>query len=227
MQHAILLLCALLVGIPLSTCQKTQPQRAPMSAETGTGPERQRAETEYRLVQTELVLAESEELYLVIDLQKKELRLKLKAAVVWNCPLSVVPADSEELGEFVRLFAGNDAILVRRLCAKHMFASQPRTSDSVLAVVGEVVKADPELLQRDVPARFQLLWGPGLILEVGTGIKGKPRSRIKNALVQLRHAIRRPFGEGHVVVKMSPDAALTLYRAAQPGLPTLMYSPPI
>jgi hypothetical protein len=95
----------------------------------------------------------------------------------------------------------------------------------VLAIVGEVVKVDPDLLQRELPERFQLLWDYGLTMEIRTEIAGRPKSIVNGALVEFRHALRRPFGEAHLTLKMDPEAALTLYRAAQPGMPTLLYPP--
>jgi hypothetical protein len=223
----ILLLWAFLVCTALSTCEKKQAEQAsiPPDKNHKNHWDRKSAELEYHLIQAELKLAKSQELYMVLNLQQKELRLKLKGATVWNYPLDIVETDSQEVREFVGRFQDDEGRVVRFLSKKHLFAAQEKTPDSVLAIVSEVVKVDPELLQRYVPARFQLLWGYGLILEIRTDIIGKPKSRIKNTIVQVREALHRPFGEAFIMVKMDSDEALTLYRAAQPGLPTLLYPP--
>ncbi len=171
------------------------------------------------------MLARSEKLYLVVDLERSQLQLKLQGAVVWSYPMQIARPDSQELGEFAMRFMGAEGRVMLPLGGKHLFAGREKTPDSVLAIVGEVVKVDPGLLQRDVPERFQLLWDYGLTMEIRTEIAGQPTSVFKSALVEFRHALRRPFGEAHLIMKMDPEAALTLYRAIQPGLPTLLYPP--
>ncbi|KPJ65282.1 hypothetical protein AMJ44_10585 [candidate division WOR-1 bacterium DG_54_3] len=218
-------LCSFLICTALSTCEKRKSGQSSIPNQTAKKWNRERAELEYRLIQTELKLAKSEELYMVLNFQRKVLRLKLKGAVVWDYPIDIYEADSQEVREFVERFQGDDRRLIRFLSGKHLFAAQHKTPDSILAIVGEAVRANPELLQRDVPARFQLLWGYGLTLEVRTDIVGQPKSPLKSTLVEFRHALRRPFGEAHLIVKMRPADALTLYRAARPGLPTLLYPP--
>jgi hypothetical protein len=218
-------LYSFLICIALSTCGKKESEQTSPLDQSNKNWDRPRVESEYGLIQAELKLALSEELYMVLDFERKELRLKLKGATVWNYPLNLAEADSQEVGEFVQRFQGDAGRLVRFLSEKHLFTSQEKTPDSILAIVSEVVKADVELLQRDVPARFQLLWGYGLILEVRTDIKGIPKSKFKSTIIEVREALRRPFGEARIVVKMAPDDALTLYRAAHPGLPTLLYPP--
>jgi hypothetical protein len=145
--------------------------------------------------------------------------------VVWNHPLEIIETDSQEVREFVERFQGDEERVVRPLSNKYLFTAENKTPDSVLAIISDAVKAKPELMQRDVPGRFQLLWGYGLTLEVRTDIIGKPKSRIKTAIVEIRHALRSPFGQAYIITKMNPEDALTLYRAAHPGLPTLLYPP--
>ncbi len=177
------------------------------------------------MAQTELRLARSDRLYMVLDLEHNQLLLKLRGAVVWDYPLAMARPDSQQMQEFAARFVGQEGRVMLPLCDKHLFAGKDRTPDSVLTIVGQVVRVDPRLLQRDVPERFQLLWDYGLSVEIRTDIAGRPKSVVKGALVEFRHALRRPFGEGHLILRMDPDAALTLYRAVQPGLPTLLFPP--
>jgi hypothetical protein len=132
-------------------------------------------------------------------------------------------ADSDDISEFVEKFRGSQKKLIRPLVDRHLYAAMDKTPDSILAIVGEVVKVDPELLQREVPQRFQISWSPGVVLEVKTEAVGKPTSRIKNTMADFRRAIQLPFGVARITVKMNAEDALTLYRASQPGLPTLIY----
>ncbi|MGB7062308.1 MAG: hypothetical protein WBF13_08150 [Candidatus Zixiibacteriota bacterium] len=195
----------------------------PVSSRSSSSWNREYAELEYKPIQTELRLARAEQLYLVLNFKRNELQLKLKGATVWNCPIEIAQPDSQELREFLARFLGDERRVMLPLSDKYLFAGRGKTPDSVLAVVGEVANVDPELLQRDVPARFQLIWDHGLTVEIRTEIPGKPRLEVKRALVELRHALRRPFGEAWLTLKMNPDEALTLYRAARPGMPTLLF----
>lgn len=218
-------LCGFLIWTTLSACQKKKSEHTSIPKSGDKEWERQHTELEYRLLQAELALAKSEELYLVLNLERKELELKLKGVVVWNHPINIIGTDSQEVLDFAKRFQGDEGRLVRPLSQKYLFTAQNKTSDSILAIVSEAVRAKPELLQRDVPGKFQLLWGYGLTLEVRTDIVGKPKSKFRNAIVKLRLVLRRPFGQSYIIVKMNPDDALTLYRAVQPGMPTLIYPP--
>jgi hypothetical protein len=215
----------LLICLTISTCQKKQSEQVPLPEPNAPQGERQRAELEYRLLQTELALAKSEELYLVIDLKRKELELKLRGTLVWSNPINVIETDPQKVRDFVKRFEGGKGLLVRPISHKYLFTAQNKTPDSILVIISDAVRAKPELMQRDVPGRFQLLWGYGLILEVRTDIMGKPKSKLKNMIVKIREALRRPFGETRIILKMDPDYALTLYRATHSGLPTLLYPP--
>jgi hypothetical protein len=214
-----------LIWSALSTCERRKSEQSSPQDQTHKNWDRKHAELEYYLIQAELAIAKSKELYLILNLERKELQLKLKGVVVWNQPMDIIETDSQEVREFVERFQGDEGRVMRPLSGKHLFSAKEKTPDSVLSIVSEAVKADPELLQRDLPARFQLLWGYSLTLEIRTDIVGEPRSRLKSTLVEFRHALRRPFGEAHLIVRMHPEDALTFYRAAQPGLPTLLYPP--
>ena len=218
-------LCILLVCTAISTCQKKHSEQTSIPEPKDKKGERQRSELEYRLLQTELALAKSDSLYLVLNLKQNELQLKLKGTVVWNCPIHFINTDSQEVWNFVERFEGNEKLLIRPISYKYLFTAQNKTPDSILVIISDAVRAKPELMQRDVPGRFELLWGFGLTLEIHTDIAGKPKSSFKNARMEVRHALRRPFGEAHIIVKMDPNDALTLYRATHPGMPTLLILP--
>jgi hypothetical protein len=224
-QQFYLPFCVLLMAVVFSSCQKDQPVKAPPVAENSKTWDRQKAELEYRSIQTELALAQSEQPYLIIDLKRNELQLRLKGAVVWNHLLNFVQTDSNRVREFARRFKGDDDILVRPLSAKFLFASREKTPDSILAIVGDVVKADPQLLQREVPAKFRLMWGCCLTLDVRTDVEGRSRSPIGVLLTKFRHALTVPFGQTTITIQMSGENALTLFRATRTGMPTLLYLP--
>lgn len=183
-----------------------------------------RGAAEYRRSQLEIALAKTGNSYMVIDLDRLEVMIKLKGASVWNARMQVAREDSAQIGAFAKRFKGSEDELVRMVASRYLFAGKEKTPDSILAIVGQVVKADPQLLQRDIPERFELAWGWDVILDVRTDIDGEPRSKFKNFQMSLLDAMRRPFGEKRLRIKLASDDALTLYRAASPGLPTLLVS---
>jgi hypothetical protein len=216
-------LCGLLAWIAFSGCQSKNSQLKPAPKFESKVWDRHQAEEEYRLTQTELRLAKSDQVYLVLDFEHKRIELKLKGAIVWDCRIQSDQADDHQLQEFSTRFVGRGERVLLPLADKYLFAAEDKTPDSVLAIVGEATNVNPQLMQREVPARFQLFWNHGLTLEVRTAVKGKPTSGLESALVELRHALRRPFGEAYLFLNMNPDDALTLYRAVKPGMPTLAY----
>jgi hypothetical protein len=220
----ILFMGILLGGMSFFVCKKTSSKNT--SSQPIAFSDRQKAELEYRMIQAELLLVKSAQTYLVINLNRNELELKLKGVVVWNQPLQLVQTTAPEVNDFARNFEGEGKDLVRPLMDKFLFTAQNKTPDSVLTIISDAVKAKPELMQRDVPERFQLRWSTNLILEIRTEIIGTPKEKLKSTMLEIRHAIQRPFGEAHIIIKMSPEAALTLYRLAQPGLSTLI-DPPV
>jgi hypothetical protein len=181
---------------------------------------------DYRLHYGELVLAQAGRPYLVVDLRNHALELRLEGAVVWEYPMEFAEAESTSLREFSRRFQGFKGRVIRPLAGKYLFESAEKTSDSVLAIVGRAVNVDPELLQREVPERFQLQWDNNLILDICTTASGEPVSSFANAVVEIRQTILRPLGAITIVLQMAPEAALSLYRVAQPGMPTMILPEP-
>jgi hypothetical protein len=180
------------------------------------------AEQQYESIQAELGLARAEKPYLVLDFRNRKLSIRLKGADVWSYPMQTVDKDYGKLAEFSKRFQGDDHLYIRPVSDEHLFSASGKTPDSVLSIVGKAVNVDPELLQRQVPQRFQILWSNNLTLEIRTDVTGKPPSRIKNTIAEVSRALKLPFGEAHLMLKMDPEKALTLYRACEPGLPTLI-----
>jgi len=180
------------------------------------------ADFQYKLLQIEINLAKTEKPYLMLDFINNRIMLKLKAAIVCDCPLNIADTDSLEMKDFIKSFIGEDNNPLRPIRGKHLFEAAEKTPDSVLQIVGEVVKVKPELLQRDIPEQFQIAWNGELKMVVKTDISGKPSSRIQNVLVRLTDALDSPLGEKVIELKIEPTAALTLYRAIEKGMPTLL-----
>jgi hypothetical protein len=182
---------------------------------------------EYRLIQSELKLAKTKKAYLAIDIPNREILLKLGGVTVWNYPLMIDTAgESDSLSKFADKFTEGNRIFIRPVAERHLYAASEKSSDSVLKIVSEVVRANIDLMQRVVPERFEIAWENDLLFDIRTDVPGKPPSKLKNTVVELQHALQRPFGSVHIVLRMDADRAITLYRVAERGLPTLIYPGP-
>ena len=227
MQNRVIktLAIGLLTALSVISCRGKEATEESTNGSAKKSWNRQNAQTDYELLQAELRLAKTEKPYLVIDAENKELAIKLKGALVWGTPFNIAETDSKDLSDFAERFLANGHRYIRTVTEKHLFAASDKTPDSVLEIVGKAVNIDPSLMQREVPQRFQLLWDRGLVLDIRTDVIGKPTSRFQNTMADLRRTLQRPFGESQLIIKMTPDEAVTLYRAAELGLPTLVYPP--
>lgn len=219
----VLLAAGIALSVFVVSCGREKDQTTSAATQDDKKWDRGRAESEYRLMQTELTVAKSDSAYMVLDFKRHELKIKQKGAVVWSYPMTFATKDSEAVGDFLDRFLGQERRFMRPLANKYLFSARGKTPDSVLAIVGEVVKVEPGTLQRELPQRFQFEWADGLVLEVQTDVAGKPISKFQNAIIEIGQALNRPFGGTSIVLKVSADEALTLYRATQPGMPTLVY----
>lgn len=211
----------LTVSLLVSCAGKKQPGTNATSSDKHW--DQKQAELQYRLLQAELKLSQSKSAYLVLDFRRNQLEIKVQGATVWNYPLTLEQTELSELHEFSDRFLGDKQTVVRPLLFKYLFSASSRTPDSILAIVSNATMFPSELLQRTIPERFQLKWGDDIILDVRTDVVGKPESKWKNTMVEIRQAIAGRLGDAYVTVKMPKDNAITLYRAAVIGLPTLIY----
>jgi hypothetical protein len=180
------------------------------------------AESEYRIIKAELSLAEAKKPYLVLNFRDQLIQVRLNGVLVWEHQMELIETDKSELKDFANDFLGDKRTLVRPILEKHLFGAQDMTPDSVLAIISEATNVKGDLMQRELPSRFQLLWAGGLTIDVRTDIEGKPRSKFQNTLADIKQAISGPLGHETIILKMPKESALTLYRATLPGLPTLI-----
>lgn len=170
-------------------------------------------------MQTQLLLAQSQKPYLVLDLKRRQLQIKVGGAVVWNHPLSLADTSAAAITSFYERLKNPDEGWIRTIREKHLFSAKEQTPDSILSIVGEALKIDPDLIQREVPERFQLIFNDGFIMEFRSGVKGDEQSVLKSTYLNASTAIKRLLGEVYLVSTLDSQSAITLYRAADTGLP--------
>lgn len=191
---------------------------AAAAAVAGSDPARTRLETQYRAVQAQLQLARTNQPYLLFDWPSGRLELKLRGVTVHEFPLRLLDADSAQLRRFVHRFQGDEGRIARGVTLRRLYTAQDQTPDSVLAIVGEVLKVDPEILQREIPGWFELGWN-GARLEVRVAAEGAAAG---TPLQRLHRTLRRPLGEARLRIMLDRRDALTLYRVAAPGVPAIV-----
>jgi hypothetical protein len=151
------------------------------------------------------------------------IEIRLRGAIVWEEPIQVVEGDPSVLTEFVALFRkSTDGTNVRFLKKKQLFAAQDRFAESVLTVVSDVLKVNAELMQRELPARFQFDWGDGLILRFRTETEIKSEGGAAAWLKDLFASMKDDVGHPVPVLEVKSERAITLFRVAHSGLPTLL-----
>jgi hypothetical protein len=184
--------------------------------------ERTRAMVEYQLLQAELQLARQSKPYLMFDWAAGEIVIKLKGTPVTRFAMRLMEDDSLAVHRFQKRFLGKEMRAVRGVTARRLYTAEDQHPDSVLAVVGKVLSVDPEVLQREVPGWFELGWSDGIVLEVHVEPGDQPSPAGRSHWQRLRRGLARPFGGTRLRVRMDSRDALTLYRVAEPGVPTLV-----
>jgi len=181
----------------------------------------------YQTALTELKLAETGKPYLVFDVPGNALEIRVKGATVLCAPFEVIEDKASALDKFLHRFSQGQGRLLRPLAGKYLFAAQQQTPDSVLRIVSEVINVKPELMQRQIPRRFRLIWDNKLILDCVSDVEVDERAagleeKLQNTMMEARYVLRRPFGATLLVLKTSPENATTIYRAVDRGTPTLL-----
>jgi len=211
----------LLALIPLAACRgPTEPPAPHPSPSPMTGDS-----AEYQLLMTELKLAQTPTPYLVLNLQRRQIELRLNGEVVWNQGFTDDPADSLSLRRFIRHFQAVRPMLIRPLKVKRLFAYQERIADTLLTIVSAALSVKPELLQRELPSHFRLIWGDGIGLDVRSDAEGRMVRKLPLQFYRLRDDLLHLLGQPRLVIHLPAEQALTLYRAVFPGMPTMLLPP--
>jgi hypothetical protein len=187
--------------------------------------ERAEAEMEYRLLRSELALAQTDSLYLVLDFPRSQAVLKLRGTSVWSCDLRFSRAGSGRVARFVARYMGKDVRLVRVVRWMHLYGGKERVPPQTLEVVSKVLNASPGAIQRLLPERFLVSLGDRLFLDVRTDVDGKPRSHSWNAIRHIQETFALALGGVSLDLTMRGEEGLSLHETIHPGVPVLLIPP--
>lgn len=201
--------------------KSTKPAKSTESSTTITRSPEEIAKEKAKL-EAEMALADSAKPYLVLDLERRMLLIKLGGAVVWEHLLELADADEKKIKDFMVSLENPEQHYVRYIKEKHLFSGKEQTPDSVLSIVGEALKIDKALIQRQIPERFQLEFDDGFVMEFRSAVKGKETSKFKNTVLSVKNVFNQLFGEVFLVTTIDSIASITLYRMAEPGVPLIL-----
>jgi len=165
-------------------------------------------------------LADSEQLYMVCDLARSRLRLKLKGVVVRDYTYTL-ESDSDQVISFRRRAEDADSA-AHRLTRLHLYEAANKLNDTVLGIVSEATKASSELLQRYRPERLAVTFEGRLGLEVLSEVEGKPVSLGSNWAESAKEFAERVLGSKMLEIRLNPDDAVSFYGACQSKPPLLV-----
>jgi hypothetical protein len=198
------------------------------SRETGRGEAtigRTQAEAEYRFLQSEIALASTDSLYLLIDFARRETALKRRGTPLWSCPMRSPHGDPDGV-DFSRRFLGEEGRSIRVVAWKHLYGGQEKIPAQTLEIVSRTLNADPASLQRLLPERFLLSFGDRAFMEVRTDVEGSAVGGLENQSKSVERTVDIILGGASLDLSMTGEQGLTLYEAVYPGMPVLLVPPP-
>ncbi len=184
-------------------------------------PDRETLIDEFTLNWTELQLAKRDSPYLVLNIPRSTLDARLKGRLLRRFPITFKMSEKELNSEIANLRSPRD-LPVEVVTSKRLYGYKKCYSDSVLRIIANVIRIDPETIQRYMPSRFELRFGRRLVIYVETDVKPSHRPGWKAPFLHLRSAVLDLFAKAKIKVQVNGEDALTLYRMAEPGTPMLI-----
>lgn len=170
---------------------------------------------------TELQLAQRDSPYLVLNIPRSTLDVRLKGRLLCRFPVEF-KMSHQRLISMAGALRSNSELPVEVLTSKSLYGYRKCYSDSVLEIIAKVIRTDPQNIQRYQPSRFELRFGTRLAIHVVTDIEPTHGPGWKTAFVFLRRLILRLLTKANIEIQMKPNDALTIYRMAEPDMPILI-----
>jgi hypothetical protein len=138
------------------------------------------------------------------------------------CPIDL-SQERSELQTFAEHWRSPGKAPWQTVKRRGVWSGQPAVSDTVIEVVSEVAKADPELIKRVYPDRFQVDLTGGFRLLVMTPAGAEQERSLAETWNDFSSRIRA-FGRLQTLrIVVSPADAQTLYYAFEPGTPVVLH----
>jgi hypothetical protein len=159
--------------------------------------------------------------YMVMELENQEFSLWYGPWELFTCSFSLI-GDTAAPSGFIERWRSPDRAPWQAVKRRGVWSGKPAVSDTVIRVVSEVSKVDPELIKRVYPNRFRLDLTGGFRLLVLTP-EGETQERGWAEIWDSYASQITSFGRTQeLTVVVSPADAQSLYYALEPGTPVVV-----
>jgi hypothetical protein len=158
----------------------------------------------------------------VISLSQGECRLWYGDWSLVSCALNL-SQNISELRSFAERWRSPGKAPWQTVKRRGVWSGRPAVSDTVIEVVSEVAKADPELIKRVYPDRFQVDLTGGFRLLVMTPAGAEEKRSFVEGWNDFSSRVRALGKLQTLKIVVSPNDAQTLYYALEPGTPVVLH----
>lgn len=170
---------------------------------------------------TELQLAKRDSPYLVLNVPRSTLDVRLKGRLLARFPIEFEMSRDELVSKMAHLRSDTD-LPVEILTSKRLYGYTKCYSDSMIKMISSVVKTNPKNIHRYKPSSFELRFGTRLVIYVKTDVKPSDRDGWRMPFDLVRGTILYLFTKTRINIRTNADNALTIYRMAKFGMPILI-----
>ncbi|MGQ9603712.1 MAG: hypothetical protein ACUVUU_05820 [bacterium] len=171
---------------------------------------------------TELQLAKRDSPYLVLNVPRSTLDVRLKGRLLARFPIEFEMSRDKLVSKIAHLKKSDTGLPVEILTSKRLYGYTKCYSDSMIKMISSVVKTNPNNIHRYKPSSFELRFGTRLVIYVKTDVKPSDRDGWKTPFDLARGTILYLFTKTRIKIRANADDALTIYRMAEPGMPILI-----
>jgi hypothetical protein len=147
--------------------------------------------------------------YLVFDLRKSRITIKLWGTVVKECSFQI-SSDTQTAREFRDAWIHSKKA-ARRVDRVHLFEAAESVGDQELSVVSEVTKARQDQIQRYVPQSMLIVLSDGMRIAVHTDIAGEKLSFWRNTWEKIWCFLSSLLGKKSLTLNLAAPDAMALY----------------
>ncbi|MBD3297709.1 MAG: hypothetical protein GF341_03560 [candidate division Zixibacteria bacterium] len=159
--------------------------------------------------------------HIVIDLSEQMINLHYGAFPLVSCSFEV-QSDTDDIADFGKRWREQKRTLWQNVRGRAVWAGEDAVSDTVVNVVSEIVKVDPERIRRVMPDRFRVdITGGFQILSI-TPEGEEGRWSFAEAWGDLTSRILAMGRLSVLRIKVTRADAQTLYYALEPGTPIIV-----
>lgn len=220
-QMRMAVLIGLVTIIILALLGASAPAQTKRKAKTPAPPTVPESEYSARFKGAEAALVGLNQPYLILDLTKSLLQLKLRGVPVRDYKFTVT-GDADQVKAFRNHAEVGDTV-AKSIVRLHVFEMERQLGDTVLGIVAEATTAPADLIQRYRPKRLSVTFSNKLALDVvAAGVGGQSVSWSADLAEKLRLLADDWFGGVVLPIQISRDDAISFYGVCKTTPPLLV-----